>query len=232
MLIVASAVLFAVVGARFSAPHDRESGERFSYQPPPGFIETKSGADQEPEERQWEHAQTNTMALAAHVHLAMSKKSGTVEAADLARISEGMPNMLLPSGVTWKETRRETRTRSDGARVGLIEGECSKASVDIGFGVSALPVRYRRLMLVFPTDNGTGLVTAAYAEADVATFQPAFEATLATARGVAVRVPPAPPWLYAAWGIAGLLVGYFVSAMFGRGARSRSREPSEPRAES
>jgi len=145
-----------------------------------------------------------------------SKKGGTVEAEDLARIAEGMPSVLEPNGVTWTDVRRETRTRADGARVGLIEGECTKKVDDQLFGGPAAKVRYRRLLFVFPTDEGAAVTTAIYGKEEAATWQPAFEATIAKARGVAVRVPPPSGWLYLAWGAAGLVIGWLSMSLLAR----------------
>jgi hypothetical protein len=226
-VLAATALAFAVVGTRLSVPHDRPAGEPFAYQPPEAFTAVKEDAakavvDESALEQQWIHAPTSALGIAPRVHLSQSKKVGTVEAEDLARIADGMPSILEPNGVTWTDVRRETRTRADGARVGLIEGECTKKADESMLGGPPVKVRYRRLLFVFPTDTGSAVTTAVYGKDEIATWQPAFEATLATARGVAVRVPSPPPWTYLAWGVAGLVVGWLALSLL---ARREARSP-------
>src|SRR5690349_17386953 len=118
--IAVTAVAFAVLGPRLTAPHDRAAGEPFVYEAPEGF--TSSGDPTSDGEREWVHALTPGRAMAARVTVKQVRKSGNVESADLAKIAEGMPAVLASSGVTWTTLRQETRTRADGTRVGLIEG--------------------------------------------------------------------------------------------------------------
>lgn len=219
-VLAATTLVFAVAGTRLSAPHDKKAGEPFVYEPPEGFTVVKEDAakavvEESAGEKQWTHAPKNALAIAPRVHLSQSKKGGTVEAEDLARIADGMPSVLEPNGVTWTEVRRETRTRADGARVGLIEGECTKKVEELLTGGPA-KVHYRRLLFVFPTDDGSAVTTAVYGKEEIATWQPAFEATIASARGVAVRVPPPPGWMYFAWGGAGLVIGWLALSLMGR----------------
>ena len=99
------------------------------------------------------HPTTNVLAVTPRITLKRSKSGGTVEPADLATIASGMPQVLEPSGVTWTDVRHETRTRPDGTRVGLIEGECREQE---------RRPQYRRLFFVFPVDGGTVITTAFY----------------------------------------------------------------------
>jgi hypothetical protein len=221
-VLAATTIVFAVVGTRLSAPHDRKASEPFAYMPPEGFTAADEGASEG--DKQWSHPPKGALGIAPRVHLTTSKTGGTVEAADLARIAEGMPSVLEPNGVTWTDVRRETRTRPDGARVGLIEGECTRKVEETVFGGPPVKVRYRRLLLVFPTDDGSALITAVYGKDEVSTWEPAFEATIGAARGVAVRVPPPPLWMILAWGGAGLVLGWLALLLVAR------REPAAPAA--
>jgi hypothetical protein len=216
VVVVLVACLFAAVGPRLRGPHDRAAGEPFVYQPPEGFVLDKSDTaksvnDDTARDREWVHPATLGHAIAPRIHLSPSNKGGTVEAADLARIADGMAGMLEPTGVTWSEVRRETRTRPDGARVGLIEGECSKTANEIGVG--PVTVKYRRLLFVFPTDEGSTVTTAVYGTDEIGTWQAVFEDTIAKARGVALRVPPPPTWMYLAWGAAGALLAWLAMSL-------------------
>ncbi len=216
LVILVVACLFAAVGPRIGRPHDRAAGEPFVFVPPDGFTLDKGDPpasinDDSARDREWVHAATFGHTIAPRIHLSPSNKGGTVEAADLARIADGMPGMLEPTGVTWSEVRRETRTRADGARVGLIEGECSKMTEQLGAG--AVKVKYRRLLFVFPTDEGSAVTTAVYGTDEVGTWQPAFEDTIGKARGVALRVPPAPGWMYFAWGAAGAVLAWLAASL-------------------
>ncbi|GAC1540792.1 MAG: hypothetical protein NVS3B10_30590 [Polyangiales bacterium] len=216
LFVLAIACLFAAVGPRIRGPHDRAAGEPFVFQPPDGFVLDKgdparSVNDESARDREWVHPATPGHAIAPRIHLSPSTKGGTVEAADLARIAEGMPGMLEPTGVTWSEVRRETRTRPDGSRVGLIEGECSKTTNELGAG--PVTVKYRRLLFVFPTDDGSTVTTAVYGTDEIGTWQAIFEDTIGKARGVALRLPPQPMWMYFAWGAAGALLAWLAASL-------------------
>jgi len=220
-VLAGTTLVFALLGTRLSAPHDRKAGEPFVYAPPEGFSAdkidpAKAVVEEGAAERQWTHPPKTALGIEPRVHLSLSKTGGTVEGPDLARIAEGMPAMLEASGVTWTDVRRETRTRPDGARVGLIEGECTKKVETMIVGGPTAKVRYRRLLLVFPTDDGSALLTAVYGKEDSADFQAAFEASVDKARGVAVRVPSPPGWMYLAWGGAGLLIGWLALSLLTR----------------
>lgn len=243
-IVLLTAVVFAVVGPRLTAPHDRAAGEPFSYEPPEGFTapDGKEAATAvlapKDDEREWVHALTPGHVVAPRLHLKQSNVKGTVEPADLAKIAEGMPAMLQESGVTWTDVRLETRTRPDGTRVGLIEGECTKKVEDTpapDFAAAAprqgasIKVQYRRLLFVFPTDEGSAFTTAVYGKDEIAKWQPELEATIAKARGVALRVPPPPGWMYFAWGAAGLVLGWLaVSLVEKRGAKAEAKAEEPP----
>jgi len=202
-VIVVTAALAAFLGPRISAPRDRAANEPFVFEPPEGFVEAKGEAKQGDEDQEWLYPTKSVLAVTPRITLKRSKRGGTVEPADLATIASGMPQVLEPSGVTWTDVRHETRTRPDGARVGLIEGECLNKN----------GAQYRRLFFVFPVDGGTVITTAFYGTGEVAKWQPVLEATLVKAHGVALRVPPPPNWMYLAWGGAGLVIGWLVAAL-------------------
>ena len=239
-VVVVVAVALAVVGPRFSAPHDRASGEAFAYEPPAGFAAPKESEgetakavlDAKGDEREWVHTLTPGHVVAPRLHLRQSKTKSTVEPADLAKIAEGMPAVLAESGVTWKDVRQETRTRADGTRVGLIEGECTKKVDDTSsvapfappgatLAASQVKIAYRRLLFVFPTDDGSAFTTAIYGQDEIGKWQPELEATIGTAHGVALRVPPPPGWMYLAWGGAGAVLAWLTVSLV-----SRRKEPA------
>ena len=202
-VIVVTALLAAFLGPRISAPRDRAAGEPFVFEPPEGFVEAKGEAKQGDEDQEWVHPTTSVLAVTPRIMLKRSKSGGTVEPADLATIASGMPQVLEPSGVTWTDVRHETRTRPDGTRVGLIEGECVNKN-----GRPVPPA-----LLRLPVDGGTVITTALYGNGEVAKWQPVLEATIAKAHGVALRVPPPPNWMYFAWGGAGLVIGWLISSL-------------------
>ncbi len=202
-VVVVTTVVAAFLGPRLTAPRDRAAGEAFSFEPPEGFIEAQGEAKQGDQDQEWLYPTKSFLAVTPRIMLKRSKGGGTVEPRDLATIARGMPEVLEPSGVTWKDVRHETRTRPDGARVGLIEGECLNKN----------GAQYRRLFFVFPVDGGTVITTALYGTGEVAKWQPVLEATIAKAHGVALRVPPPPNWMYLAWGGAGLVIGWLVASL-------------------
>ncbi|AKU93475.1 hypothetical protein AKJ09_00139 [Labilithrix luteola] len=241
--VVLTAVAFAAIGPKLVGPHDKAAGAPFVYQPPAGFVERAPGSGSSsntpidmtgktppapkparPEgEREWTAPPTSTTTFVPTVTLDHSKTKSTVEEPDLATIEAGFPDMFAKEGISWTPVRRETHVRPGGERVGIIEGECTKKSIgEIAPGIAAT-LHYRRLILVFPDDAGSSIVTALYGYDEVAKWQPAFEASINQAQGVATRLPPAPSWLYAAWGAAGLVLGWLASALIGS---RRSPEPA------
>lgn len=222
--VLATGVVFAVLGPRASAPQDRAASEPFVYDVPEGFTpsgDAKDAAD----EREWVHAATSGQ-VAPRITLKRSKTVGTVEPEDLAKIARGMPEVLASSGVTWTDVRHETRTRPDGTRVGLIEGDCAKKTDEIVPGL-VTKLNYRRLIFVFPIDGGTAITTALYGKDEVSKWQPVLEATIANAHGVALRVPSPPGWMYFAWGAAGLVIGWLASALFGKKKEPAFGQPDQ-----
>lgn len=165
-------------------------------------------------EREWFQAPSGASSIAPDVRLTHSKNKGTVEPVDLRRIADGMPAMLAEEGVTWSTLRTETRVRADGAHVGLIEGECTKTGA--GLPGLATEARYRRLMFAFPDNDGMSIVVAVYGADEASRWQPVMESSITSARGVAKRFPPPPPWMRVAWGVAGSIVGYLVFALLTR----------------
>jgi len=235
--VVVIAVAFGLLGPRLSAPRDRAAGQPFVYEPPQGFtldVDTASdpkdlNGSAETRERAWKYARQTDGPLVPRLHLSVSKKRGSVEPPDLAKIAEGMPAMLAENGVTWTDVRHETRTRADGTRVGIIEGESTKKVDPLTLGgVTPTTLRYRRLLFVFPTDDGAALTTAVYAKDEVAKWQPVLEATIETAKGVALRVPNPPEWMYFAWGAAGLVLGWLGTALIPKDAPKKPENVKRP----
>ncbi|MDB4944592.1 MAG: hypothetical protein JWP97_4126 [Labilithrix sp.] len=211
--IVVVALAAAVLGPRVSAPHDRPAGTAFEYHVPEGFSPVSPAPADGSEE--WSRPVSPGHPLAPRLTLKKLRKGGNVETSDLQVIAGGMPGVLQPSGVSWSTVRLETRQRADGTRVGLIEGDCSKTTDDVP-AAGTVTLSYRRLMLVFPTDEGTALVTALYGKDEIDRWQPVFEGSALDAKGVALRVPPPPGWMHAAWALAGLVLAWFGSALWER----------------
>lgn len=221
---VVAAVAFAFLGPRLTTPQDRSAAEPFAFEPPAGFVDAKDdpGSLEPNVERAWVHPVAG-IGFAPRIFLTRSKQGGTVESSDLTRLAQGMPAMLEQHGLSWTDVRHETRTRADGAHVGLIEGDCEK-KLELSGGAPGL-LRYRRLHLVFPVNGGgTVIVTALYPKEDASKWAPILEATIGTTKGVAVRLPSPPAWLLGAWAGAGALVGWLVAAMMTKKARPERRE--------
>ena len=222
------AVVSALLGPRLSSPHDHAAGMPFAYDPPEGFAAAGPSLERVADgSKEWAHPINAGHAVASRVTLKELRKNGNVEPADLQLIADGMPAVLESSGVTWSTVRVETRKRADGTRVGLIEGESTKRTENLP-GVGDVMLTYRRLMLVFPTDEGTALVTALYGKDELAEWQPVFENTINTAHGVALRVPPPPPWMNVAYGIAGAVLAWFGLSLLGRRQRGLTVPPPPP----
>jgi hypothetical protein len=222
--------LLGGLGPRITAPRDKKAGEPFAWEPPEGFVEIAEPIMLE------EHATEGNAKLyrlsdaAGHAFVPRAQVTHTtnpapVEESDLADIARGMPKTFSSSGVDWVERRHETRVRPDGARVGIIEGDCTRR---VGEGQLFLPkgvaadVHFRKLQLVFPDDAGTSIVTIDYGSDEAARWEPIFEASIAKAKGVATRVPPPPLWMHLAWGGAGLVLGWLGASLIG----SRTPQPT------
>jgi hypothetical protein len=209
--VVVGLVLFGAAGPRLTAPHDKKAGQPFAYEPPAGLTPAKGTGALDEAPHSWVDG-SGSSTFAARVTLAHSAGVGTVEESDLAQIVQGLPETFANEGVDWHHRRHETRVRPDGARVGLVEGDCVAKATAFLPGAAA-ELHFRRLQLVFPDDLGTSIVTAQFAEEEAAKWEPLFEASVDAARGVATRVPAAPPWMMFAWAGAGGVLGWLVSAM-------------------
>lgn len=212
------AVTFALVGPRLfgESSKARDAGEPFAYLPPEGFREdpekAKDGA------RVFVHPDSE-QGIPAIVAVHHTDKSLTFADGELARLVQDMPKAFEDANCTWVHRRHEVRTRPDGARVGLIEGDCDRDVDMTGFGFEKGTLKTRKLQLLFPEDRGLAIATASYATTEAARWEPAFEATIATAKGVASRYPPPPPWQYAMWAAAGAVLGWLGLAIVARGRR-------------
>jgi len=229
-LVFALAIAAAFLGPNLTSPRERPAGQEFAIDPPEGFVEEKgAGVLAEKGGREWVNHEAMAASLAPRMILIHSKDRGTVEAADLALVARSMPDNLRDSGVSWSDLRQETRTRPDGARVGLVEGDCVKKGREGFGGATAADLHYRRLNLMFPTDAGFAVVTAIYPKEQAAKWQPLFEATINGARGVAMRKPGPPEWMYVAWGGGGLVLGWLFAKLFDRGRPHEEPRPPKRR---
>jgi hypothetical protein len=229
IVVLIVAALFAIAGPLFTSPRPRAAGTAFVYEPPDGFKPPKDKPKDADGAEVWVFEESapvmgRGMALPAanpnppSVVLTHSTKQMSVEERDLAKLAEAMPSAF--EACTWVHRRHELRTRADGARVGMIEGDCDKELDLSAFGLPSKTIKQRKLQLMFPDDEGTSIVTASYPTEQASRWEPLFEATIGKAKGVATRTPPPPPWMYAAWGAAGLVIGWLASALM-----MKRREP-------
>jgi hypothetical protein len=241
----ALAVLVGLIGPRLFGPRDHAAGAPFVYAPPEGFVERSAsswshGSEIGPGTKVWIYADPSEPAApslgglrriledgpnAVHAVLHHSAKEMSVEEADLARLAQEMPRAFEDS-CTWVHRRHELRTLRSGARVGLIEGDCTR-EVDLGsLGGPSQKIRARKLQLMFPDDEGTSIVTASYPIDQAPRWEPVFEATIAKARGVATRVPPPPVATSIAWGVAAGVLGWLAAALAASVARKKKGQPA------
>lgn len=221
------ALVTAFIGPRLVGPQSKAAGAPFAYEPPDRFAPVKDKSVSEQGAQVWAYEGTEGQPAptfgtgraglaerTARVHAVLhhSAKEISVDERDLAKLASEM-SKAFEDQCTWTHRRHELRTRSDGARVGLIEGDCNR-DVDLSsLGLPATVVKQRKLQLIFPDDSGTSIVTASYPTDHAAQWEPVFEATISKAKGVATRVPSPPPWQYGAFGGAGLVLGWLLAAL-------------------
>lgn len=218
--VAVSVVAVGVLGPQLTSPHDAKAGAPFAWEPPEGFVRVGS----EPGTK-YELADRTGHLFVPRAEVTHSANETQVEERELAPIVQGLPETFAKADVTWVARRHETRVRPDGARVGLIEGDCTKSLDDFRLQ----EVHFRKLQLVFPDDTGTSIVTIDYATDEAAKWEPIFEATIGKAKGVATRVPPAPAWMYGAWAAGGLVLGWLGASLLGTrsAAKAAAAKPVE-----
>ena len=233
MICALLAVLAAIIGPRLVGPTNRSAGAPFVYEPPEGFVPAKDAnvadadgakvwVNEATEKKRFDGSIADRKALATRIILNHSNKEMSVEETDLAKLVSEMPK-AFEGACTWVHRRHELRVRADGARVGLIEGDCNR-EVDLSsFGLPAQPVKMRKLQLMFPDDGGTSIVTASYPTDQAAQWEPLLEASIGKASGVATRVPAPAVWTHAAWAGAGAVLGWLATAI----ALRKESEPAD-----
>lgn len=217
-MVAVFAVVAGLAGPRLVAPSSRPAGGAFEYVPPDGFhdIPASSAKIDAPGARAWEHAVDDAPGGAVVVvhHSAMKMQ---VDEPSLAQMAADMPRAF--EDCAWVHRRHETRVRPDGARVGLIEGDCDR-DIDLdALGLSKKTAKLRKLQLVFPDDDGTSIATVSYPTSHAERFEPMFEASVDRAKNVALRVPPPPAWTHVAWGLGALVLGGLAAALIGKKER-------------
>lgn len=210
------AITFAFAGPRLVGPQSRSASEPFAYVPPDGFKELPATSKRVDATgaHAWELPQepaTVRPSVVVH-HSAVNMQ---VDEPNLAKMVADMPAAF--EDCTWVHRRHEMRTRPDGARVGLIEGECNREIDLTAAGMGNIKASSRKLQLVFPENEGSSIATISYPTETAARWEPVFEETITKAKGVALRVPPPPSWQYAAWGAAGLALGWLLAKVIVRG---------------
>ncbi len=233
MICALLAVLAAIIGPRLVGPTNRSAGAPFVYEPPEGFIPAKDAkaadadgakvwVNEAAENKKFDGSIADRKALSTRIILNHSNKEMSVEETDLAKLVSEMPK-AFEGACTWVHRRHELRVRADGARVGLIEGDCNR-EVDLGaLGLPPQPVKMRKLQLMFPDDEGTSIVTASYPTEQAAQWGPLLEASIGKATGVARRVPAPAWWTHAAWAGAGAILGWLATAI----ALRKESEPAD-----
>lgn len=212
----------AFLGPKLTLPRDRPAGQPFVYEPPEGFIELKDpkAIEKSPDAKMWVIANPSRRSFAPNVSTTHSTQRAPLEERELKATVATMPATLAPE-IQWTHRRHETRVRPDGARVGLIEGDCVRSQD------GNTEQKFRMLQIVFPDDTGTTIATAQYPGEEATHWEPIFEATIARAKGVAVKVPEVPGWIFAAWGAGGIVLGWLGASLLNRPeeAPAKKEEP-------
>jgi hypothetical protein len=216
LIAVVVAVTFALVGPRLVGPQNRPATEPFEYRPPDGFKELPAtskrvdSAGAKAWELPDEPATQRPSIVVTHSAVSMQ-----VDEANLGKMVSDMPNAF--EDCTWMHRRHEMRTRQDGARVGLIEGECTREIDLSAAGLDKIKASSRKLQLIFPENEGSSIATISYPTETADRWEPVFVDTIMKAKGVATRVPPPPSWHLVAWGAVGLVLGWLLAKVIVRG---------------
>ncbi|MFO0742553.1 MAG: hypothetical protein U0270_42160 [Labilithrix sp.] len=245
IVVLIVALLFVVVGPLITSPRGKSAGTAFVYEPPEGFkhptekVKGAEGAEVWVFEEGSTTGPFNNPARNPNpptIVVTTTAKEMSVEERDLAKLVEDMPSAF--EGCTWVHRRHELRTRADGARVGMIEGDCDKEVDLTAFGLPSKTIKQRKLQLMFPEDEGTAIVTASYLTEHASRWEPLLEATIGKAKGVATRTPAPPQWMYGAWGLAGVVIAWLATALVSRqkpaapaSVRARKEEERDEKAE-
>lgn len=237
LLCLVIGLICAALGPRVFGPQNKSAGSAFGYEPPERFALVKEPSVTDQGAQAWAYQgseadaapvfPTGRPAVDKHTRVTVvlhhSAKEISVDEGDLAKLATEMAK-AFEDVCSWSHRRHELRVRSDGARVGLIDGDCNR-TIDLrGVGLPEAVIKLRKLQLIFPDDTGTSIVTASYPSDQAARWEPVFEATINKAKGVATRVPPPPPWHYGAFGGAGLVMGWLLAALV---LRDKPPAPSE-----
>jgi hypothetical protein len=224
------ALTFAFAGPRLLGEQNRPSSEPFAYVPPDGFTELPATSKRV--EAKGAHAwelPDEPATLRPSIVVTHSAVNMQVDEPNLSKMVAEMPSAF--EDCTWVHRRHEMRVRPDGARVGLIEGECNREIDLTAAGMGNIKASSRKLQLVFPENEGSSIATISYPTEKASRWEPVFEETVLKAKGVAVRVPPPPTWQYVAWGAAGLVLGWLLAKVIVRGKEPEREPEREPEKE-
>jgi hypothetical protein len=209
--------ILAGLAAAFAGPwiaghRDKPTKQPFGFAMPDGFKQVTT--DGPSARRAWVHEPLQSGGLVPNVTVTHVNDMEVFDDAKLSKIAAGMPAFFAQSKMVWTEVRQAQVMRKDGAWVGLLEGENDIEDV-----------HSRSLQLSFPDNTGVSLVTANFPTSETAHWEPIFEATIESSRGVAIRGAETPIWLRVAWGAVTAL-GAFLLLFFLGGRPSPPPTPS------
>jgi hypothetical protein len=202
------AAALAMVGPRLSAGREVPAGEPFVYTPPEGFVPANEQVTTtllgEPAsgEKIWVYPGV-LQKMVPRIALTDTQSRGGVDPMSLQQLAAGMTALYAKSGISWVPIRDEVKRRADGVKVGLIEGECTKADSP----------RFRVVQMIFPDDHGTHIAIASYSLEDAPKWEAPVLATIDSARGIRRLPDPPAPWMFGAWAAAGALLGFVLATL-------------------
>jgi hypothetical protein len=197
---------------------DRAAKEPFGYALPEGFNPVPSAPGSSSNgHKAYAHAPLGQEGLVPNLTIAHVNDMSVFDDAKLVEIAAGMPQFFAESKIKWTEVRHAQVKRQDGALVGLLEGENTIAET-----------RFRCLQLSFPDNTGVSLVTCNFPSTEAAHWEPIFESTIETSRGVATRGAVTPLWMRVAWGVGSFLVALLVALSWAKRPAPSAAPPPGP----
>jgi hypothetical protein len=195
---ILAGIVFAWGGPWLVGHRDRPAREPFGFALPDGFHALPPDPSV-PQRKAWTHAPLGNDQLTPNLTLTHVNDMSNFDDAKLSEIASGMPAFFAKSKIKWTEVRHAQVKRRDGALVSLLEGENEIADE-----------HFRSLQLTFPDNTGVSLITANFPTSEASHWEPIFEATIESSKGVATRGVTSPLWMRAAWGGGAALLAFLV----------------------